>query len=97
MRTPPAARRDGHALVARYEALREHVMGSAVCHQAVHGVALLMREGMASWMECVEDESMRDAIIPTAPIAMRIPEGIEQSLIDVVANMAFVAALENAT
>lgn len=89
--------RDGRNLAARYEALREHVLGLAVCRHTVHGLALLMREGMAAWMESVAQEPMHDAPIPTAPRLMPIPEGIERNLIDIMANMAFVAVVENVT
>lgn len=94
---PPTSERDGHALTACYEALREHVLGSAVCRHTVHGLALFMREGMAPWMDSVAKEPMRDAAIETAPRAVQIPDGIERNLIEIVANMAFVAALENVT
>jgi hypothetical protein len=94
--SPPTLERDGHT-AACYEALRERVLGSAVCCHTVHGLALLMREGMAPWMESVAKELMRDAAIGTAPRPTQIPEGIERNLIDIVANMAFAAALENVT
>lgn len=95
--SPPTLERDGHTLAACYEALREHVLGSAVCRHTVHGLALLMREGMARWMESVAKQPVRDAAIETAPRPMQIPDGIERNLIEIVANMAFVAALENVT
>jgi hypothetical protein len=94
---PPALQRDGRNLAACYEALREHVLGSAVCRHTVRGLALLIREGMAAWIESVAQEPMRDAVTETAPRPMPIPEGIERNLIDIVANMAFVAVLENVT
>jgi hypothetical protein len=56
-----------------------------------------MREGMAAWMESVAQEPIHDAAISTAPRPMPIPEGIERNLIDIVANIAFVAVLENVT
>jgi hypothetical protein len=92
---PPALQRDGRNLAACYEALREHVLGSAVCRHTVRGLALLIREGMAAWIESVAHEPMRDG--ETAPRPVPIPEGIERNLIDIVANMAFVAVLENVT
>jgi hypothetical protein len=95
--SPPTLERNGHTLAARYEALREYVLGSAVCRHTADGLALLMREGMAPWMESVAKEPMRDAAVQTAPRPMQIPDGIERNLIQIVANMAFVAALENVT
>lgn len=56
-----------------------------------------MRKGMAAWMENVAEKSMRDAATPAATSAMRMPEGIERNLVDIVASMAFATALEGAT
>jgi hypothetical protein len=92
---PPAFECDSHALTASYEALREHVFGSADCRHSVRGLALLMREGMAAWMKSVAKEPMRETVIPAASHLIPIPEGIERNLIDIMANMAFTAALEN--
>jgi len=36
-------------------------------------------------------------VIPTAPRPMEIREGIERNLVEIVANMAVVAGLENGT
>ena len=94
---PPTSDRDGHTLVARYEALRQDVLGSGVRRHTVHGLALLMRRGMAAWMESVAEEPRRDAATPSAPAAMRMPEGIEGNLVDIVASMAVATALEGAT
>jgi hypothetical protein len=52
---------------------------------------------MAPWMDSVAKEPMRDAAIETAQRPVQIPHGIERNLIEIVANMAFVAALENVT
>jgi hypothetical protein len=92
----PRLERDASTLTASYEALREHVLDSTICRHAVSGLVLFMREGMATWMENVAKEPMRNAATKAAP-PIQIPDGIEQNLINIVANMAFVATLENVT
>jgi hypothetical protein len=56
-----------------------------------------MRKGMAAWMKSVGEAPVRDAAIPAASSAMRMPEGIERNLIDIVASMALATALEAVT
>jgi hypothetical protein len=60
---PPELERDRRNLAACYEALRDHVLGLAVCRHTVHGLALLMREGMAAWMETLAQEPMHDSYV----------------------------------
>jgi hypothetical protein len=61
----------------------------------VRSLALLMRKGMAAWMKSVEEVPVRAAA--TAAIARSMPEGIERSLVDIVATMALTTALEGVT
>ena len=89
--SPPTLERDGHALTACYETLREHVLGSAVCRHTVQGLALFMREGMAPWMDSVAKSPCAIPLSRPHRVQMQIPDGIERNLIDIVANMAFVA------
>jgi hypothetical protein len=91
---PPATSLDGHALVARYEALRQDVVGSITCHHAVRGLALFMRNGMAAWMKSVAEEPLRRAAIPTSSSVPRMSSSMQRSLIDIVAAMALATALE---
>ena len=92
---PAAANLDGHALAARYEVLRHDVVASADRRHTLHSLALLMRKGMAAWIKDVGEElPVREDITPRASSAMCVPEGIERSLVDIVAAMAFVTALE---
>jgi hypothetical protein len=92
---PAAANLDGHALAARYEVLRHDVVASADRRHTLHNLALLMRKGMAAWIKEVGEElPVREDITPPASLAMCVPEGIERSLVDIVAAMAFVTALE---
>ena len=93
---PAAANLDGHALAARYEVLRHDVVASADRRHTLHSLALLMRKGMAAWIKEVGGEELpvREDITPPASSAMCVPEGIERSLVDIVAAMAFVTALE---
>jgi hypothetical protein len=92
--TPTATSLDGHALVARYEALRQDVMDSGIGRRTVPGLALFMRKGMAAWMTSIGEEPMRHAAVPAASSATQMPDGIERSLIDIVATMALATALE---
>jgi hypothetical protein len=91
---PPPASLDGHALVARYEALRQDVVGSRTCHHTVRGLALFMRKGMAAWMKSVEEEPLHRAAIPATSSVPRMSSSMERSLIDIVAAMALATALE---
>lgn len=93
---PAAANLDGHALTARYEVLRHDVVASADRRHTLHSLALLMRKGMAAWIKDVGQELLGgDDITPQASSAMYLPEGIQRSLVDIVAAMAFATALES--
>jgi hypothetical protein len=92
---PPPASLDGHALVARYEALRQDVVSStSTCHHPVRGLALFMRKGMAAWMKSVAEEPPCRAAIPATSSVPRMPSSMERSLIEIVAAMAWATALE---
>jgi hypothetical protein len=92
--SPARANLDGHALVARYEDLRQDVVAPRVGHHGELGLALFVRKGMAAWMNGLERKQLHRSTIPTTASAARMPEGIEQSLIDIVATMALATALE---
>lgn len=91
----PTAALDGHALAERYEALRHSVVELSGRGQTMmRGRALLMLKGMAAWMKCVHEVSMPSPP-PAAPSnGLRLPVGIEQNLVDIVATMALATALE---
>jgi hypothetical protein len=92
---PTAANLDGHALAERYEALRCDVVAHADRGHTLHSLALLMRRGMAAWIKDVGEElPTRDKATSPASSAMCMPEGIEQSLVDILAAMALATALE---
>lgn len=84
-------------LAERYEALREEAVGSGRRCDGVCGLALLMRNGMAAWMKSVGEEQVRNAAIPAASSAIRRFQGIERTLVDIVASMALATALEDVT
>jgi hypothetical protein len=55
----------------------------------------MMRKGMAAWIKDLgQERPVREDITPTASSAMCVPEGIERSLVDIIAAMAFATALE---
>lgn len=82
----------GHPLAERYESLRQDVV--ELCGRGVHGRALLMLKGMAAWMRCADETAARP--IPVAsPSESRLPAGIEQNLIHLVANMTLAMARES--
>jgi hypothetical protein len=86
---------DGQALAARYEALRQDVVAAGSCRHTARGLALFMRHGMAAWMKNLGDNPVRDAAVPATSLALRMPEGIERNLVDIVASMALATALES--
>jgi len=87
-----AANLDGHALAARYEVLRNDAVASADRRHTLHSLALLMRKGMAAWIKDIgEEPPVREG---PASWAMCVPEGIQRSLVDIVAAMAFATAWE---
>jgi len=85
---PVAAGVDGHALATQYEALRQDVVDTRGCRNVARGLALLMRKGMAAWMRGIEEEPLCVPAGTAAAPAVRMPEGIEQRLIDIVTAMA---------
>ena len=87
---------DGHALAVRYEALRKDVVEAGGRRHTGHGLALFVRKGMAAWMNSFgEDEPVRGAAcrVASSP-GTGMPEGIEKSLINILAGMALATALE---
>ena len=74
--------------------MREAAVGSGKRCDGVCGVALLIRKGMAAWMKSVVEERLRNAAIPAASSAIRRFDGIEQTLVDIMASMALATALE---
>lgn len=87
----------GDALVERYEALRQDVVDGDGQGRAVRGLALLMRRGMAAWMRCIGDEakSAEQPVTAGAAADLRLPAGIEQHLIAILATMVMTNALED--
>ena len=88
----PAAVITGHTLAERYESLRQDVV--ELSGRTVHGRALLMFKGMAAWMRCAND-TVPSPMPAASPSESRLPAGIEQNLIHLVANMTLATARES--
>lgn len=88
---------DGRALAECYEALRRDVLDSAGRRHSVRGLALLMCKGMAAWMKCADEGPARTALPAAPPHETRLPVGIEQNVVDIVAAMALATALTEVT
>jgi hypothetical protein len=89
-----AAVLDGHMLAEHYEALRREAVGAGEYHASVRGLALLIRRGVAAWMMCVSEIPAHAVSPATAPAVMKLPGTLGQSLIDIMATMAFATAME---
>ena len=87
----PAAVIADPTLAERYESLRQDVV--ELCGRGVHGRALLMFKGMAAWMRCAGETAPSPR--PAATSESRLPAGIEQNLIHLVANMTLTTARES--
>ena len=83
----------GNALTECYESLRQEVIEPQVRSRSLSGQALLMFKGMAAWMGGMLDYT--PDIAPVAPRSdARLPVGVEQNLINIVASMAITTARE---
>ncbi len=90
---------DGHVITSkqsttaftmRYEALREHVIAR---HPDVvrHGIALLLRQGMAAWMRACREMAPTPDTVPaanTVPSSCSVPDGATTEIVHVLAAMA---------
>jgi hypothetical protein len=88
----PVAVVDGYVLAESYEALRKDVLEGGGGSRTLRGRALFMFKGMAAWMKRVGEAPVCTRV-PVSGNAMRLPVGIEQNLVDIVATMAFATAL----
>ena len=88
----PTAVSDGHVLAESYEALRKDVLEGGEGGRTLRGRALFMFKGMAAWMKRVGEAPVCTRV-PATGNEMRLPVGIEQNLVDIVATMAFATAL----
>lgn len=84
-------RPDCGSLVEDYEAVRQEALECG--GRAVHGRALLRFKGMAAWMKGVA-EAPRRVVPVTPPEGLRLPAGIEENLIHILATMTLTTALE---
>jgi len=92
--SPTDTVRDGQAWAARSAQLGQGVADARTGHRGGCGLALLMRKGMAAWMSSVEDEPQRRTATAISVPETSSPEGIERSLIDILATMTFATVLE---
>ena len=86
----PAAVTDGHTLAECYESLRQERIELSG-RRGLHGHALLMFKGMAAWMRGVGEVAPSSAPA-AARVESRLPTGIEENLINLVASMTLATA-----
>src|SRR5262249_40416771 len=90
--SPADTGRDGHALAARYEQLRQSVANARTGHRG--GVGQRMAKGRAAWMSSAENEPPRRTDAARSASEPGVPEGIERRLIDILATMTLANVLE---
>ena len=90
----PTPSSDGELLVERYEALRQEVVAGDGRGRMARGLALLMHRGMAAWMRCVgaETQSAERSAVADMACDLRVPMGVEQHLIAILATMVLTTA-----
>ncbi len=82
-----------NGLTEHYESLRQDATDSSRCSRSVSGRALLRFKGMAAWMRGM-GESVRPPACPLTGAELRLPAGIEQNLINLVAAMTLATVRE---
>ena len=87
----------GHALAAHYESLRQDVVEHSGRERTLQGRAVLMFKGMAVWMRCMGEAALNstNSTLATPYSESRLPAGMEQNLINIVAAMALATTREN--
>jgi len=80
-------------LVDAYERLRHDALMAATRGGGLRGLAILIRQGMAAWMQACASAATA-AVSPTAGNGMRMPPSVEREVIDVLAAMALTTAME---
>lgn len=91
----PTGMTDGQTLAEGYESLRQETAEwPGGCHRSP-GRALFLFKGMAAWMRCVGETAPSPAAAALRNES-RLPAGIEQNLINLVASMALATARESA-
>ena len=89
----PVAVPDAQVLVACYETLRQDALVGGG-GRTLRGRALLMCKGMAAWMRGMGEAPVRSWVAATSN-PLRLPVGIEQNLVAIVATMAFATVQED--
>ena len=84
----------GPLLVERYESLRQDGVEWSGRGRTLNGRAVLRFKGMAVWMRCVSEAAPSPTPV-TVRGASRLPAGIEQNLIQIVATMTLATARES--
>jgi len=81
--------REGHALVEHYEALRNDAVARDSQRICIRGLALFMRQGMAAWMRSVGEQPVHVPHREMPDKEVPLPMGVEQSVVDILAAMAW--------
>ena len=84
------AEEDGHALIERYESLRERALGARPDGHRL-GLAVLLGGGVASWMATWRECAPAQIASPSAPPATPVGEAGEE-VVRVLAAMALAGA-----
>lgn len=84
----------GPLLSERYESLRQGGVELSGHGRTLHGRAVLRFKGMAVWMRYVSDAAPSPTPV-AARSESRLPAGIEQNLINMVATMTLATARES--
>jgi hypothetical protein len=92
---PPGITTIGKPLVEDYERLRCIAVGSAETHRG-RGLALLMRKGLAAWMQAWSDFQATPAARPNKG-PPPFPENQQLDLVTLLTEMAVATAMETAS
>lgn len=85
---------DGQDLAARYEELRAFVLGDGDPGRRSHGLALLLRQGLAAWIAAWQrcaTPPLKEPDSPRAPVSMAPGDAARAELARVLAGMALEA------